>query len=839
MAYYIGIDLGTTNSAIVTFDGEKTRVWKTKEQTDVTPSCIFIDKKGRQFVGNKAYKSQGREGNENRVAKQFKRFMGTSTKIEFADKVWTPEQCSAEVLKELFRCLPEDITQSKDRYTVITVPAAFDQMQNEATKKAAEMAGIGHVAVMQEPVAAIMSVMHNTEIRNGSFMIFDMGGGTLDVAIANCVNGKVDVIAHGGVAMCGGTDIDRKIVDNIIKPWLLDNDDYDIPDNFMEYEKYRKMMSRVRFWAEEAKIALSSDETAEIYGALGRDITDENDEEIELDIEIGRDDLNRLMNGILLEAIECARETVKKSGIPISDFEGVVFIGGPCNYKWLRDYVAREMGMKILGLDVINPMTAVAEGASIFAESIDWTSVEHERKASNQVMTAEALGLDFKYEARTTKEKARFMVKAKVDTTGYSFELRSADTGWSSGTLELKNGAMLTLPLAKKGANTFEIYIYDPSRRLVTLPERQIVITRTLSTIGAITASHTISVEVREGSLSNVASLDTLVHEGDKLPAKGTRRYKAIERIKAGDTNGALRLKLWEGNITSKVTDNKFIGMIKVEGTDLDYGAIRPGDDIEFNYTINEAGSLDVEVSIERLGIVKNEKNFYDSESAQKDMNSEDTVYELEDEGQSILQQADELEADVSDDRLDTIRELAEESQSLADDPVIDPERVKKNSDNLIKAKVLLNKIKEDNQENIREKALADIRAWYQSEVEPLCNDTERNDMQSMIDSLARLVRRKTTEFEELASSIRGKGYWEILFERSTSFVGGLFSYLRSRPYNFADREQYHQLVQEGESAIENDDFDRLKRVVATMIVSQKQNVDMSEMSAAANIMRS
>ena len=102
--------------------------------------------------------------------------------------------------------------------------------------------------------------------------------------------------------------------------------------------------------------------------------------------------------------------------------------------------------MKILGLDVINPMTAVAEGASIFAESIDWTSVEHERKASNQVMTAETLGLDFKYEARTTKEKARFMVKAKADTTGYSFELRSADTGWSSGTLELKNGAMLGNP---------------------------------------------------------------------------------------------------------------------------------------------------------------------------------------------------------------------------------------------------------------------------------------------------------------------------------------------------------------------------------------------------------
>lgn len=151
---------------------------------------------------------------------------------------------------------------------------------------------------------------------------------------------------------------------------------------------------------------------------------------------------------------------------------------------------------------------------------------------------------------------------------------------------------------------------------------------------------------------------------------------------------------------------------------------------------------------------------------------------------------------------------------------------------------MLLNKIKEDNQENIREKALADIRAYYQSEVEPLCNDTERNDMQSMIDSLTRLVRRKTTEFEELASSIR-KGYGEILFERSESFVGGFFSYLRSRPYSFTDKEQYHHLVQEGENAIRNDDFERLKRVVATMFVSQKQGVDMSEMFAAANIMRS
>ncbi len=836
MAYYIGVDLGTTNSAIVTFDGEKTRLWKTKEQTDVTPSCIFIDPKGRQFVGNKAYTAQAKSGNEKRIAKQFKRFMGTSTKIEFADKSWTPEQCSAEILKELFRCLPEDILQAEDRYTVITVPAAFDQMQNEATKRAAMMAGVGHVVVMQEPVAAIMSVMYNTEIKNGSFVIFDMGGGTLDVAIANCVNGKVDVIAHGGVAMCGGTDIDRRIVDNIIKPWLLQNDDYDIPENFMEFEKYRKLMNRVRFMAEEAKIELSSAETADIYGSV--DVIDENGEEIDIDISVTRDDVNHLLDDILHEAVDCARDTIKKSGIPITDLEGVVFIGGPCNYKMLRDWVSRELGLKILGLDVINPMTAVAEGAAIFAESIDWSSEEHERKSSNRVVSAEALGLDFKYEARTTKEKARFQIRIGEGITGYSAEIRSADTGWVSGHMDLSGGVIFTLPLAKKGENAFEVYIYDNENRPVSLPESRIVITRTMSTIGSITASHTISVEVKESSLSDAATLDVLVHEGDKLPVKGSRKYKATERIKAGDPDSSLKLKLWEGNIMSPVTDNRFIGMIKVEGTDLEYGAIRPGDEIEFNYVINEAGSLQVELSIDRLGIVKNKENFYDSNAAEKDMSSEDTVYELEDEGDEIARRAEEMEGYISDPRLDQTRDLIEGSQELADDPVIDPEKVKKCSDNLIKAKILLDQIRTDNLQNIREKEWKDVKAWYEEDVKEFCDEIQKQDMENMLANLRQLISRKTKDFEALLEEIRGKGYWGVLFRNSEKFVGGVFLAFRSHPYIFKDRAVYQQLVQAGEAAVEKGNLRDLQAVVLQMFEERKESVDMSDMAAVANIMR-
>ena len=159
MKYYVGIDLGTTNSAICTYDGRNTRVWKNPEQNDVTPSAIFIDKRGNRYYGNKAYNQA--PYNPNNSATLFKRFMGTSNVIKFqsAGISMTPEECSTEILKTLYGYLPEEIRNSGDCATVITVPAAFNQVKKDATLKAANMAGIKNVALMQEPVAAIMSVM--------------------------------------------------------------------------------------------------------------------------------------------------------------------------------------------------------------------------------------------------------------------------------------------------------------------------------------------------------------------------------------------------------------------------------------------------------------------------------------------------------------------------------------------------------------------------------------------------------------------------------------------------------------------------------------------------------
>ena len=140
---YVGIDLGTTNSAICSYDGESVHLYKSPDQHDVTPSAIFFDKRGNKYLGKRAYDSAAK--NPDNAATKFKRMMGTCTPVKLAavNQTMTPEQCSAEIIKLCFGYLPEEIRNSGDTGKVITVPAASNQMQKDATLAAAEMAGLG------------------------------------------------------------------------------------------------------------------------------------------------------------------------------------------------------------------------------------------------------------------------------------------------------------------------------------------------------------------------------------------------------------------------------------------------------------------------------------------------------------------------------------------------------------------------------------------------------------------------------------------------------------------------------------------------------------------------
>ena len=370
MENYVGIDLGVINSVICTYDKNtlQIRIWKSPEVNDVTPSAIYIDRHGHEFVGQRAYNAAPRSPDN--CATLFKRFMGTSTPIELSavNLTFTPEECSAKVLKTLFGYLPEEIRNSPDTGTVITVPAAFNQMQKNATMAAAEMAGIGKVELVQEPVAAVMSYMKARGGTDGIFLVYDLSSGTLDIAIAESIRKRVNILAHGGILMCGGRDFDRTIVDNLVRPWLHEN--FALPDDLSGHPKYKPLL-RLAIWAtERAKIELSArDETIISLSEVEMHTNDLNGEEIYLEISLQRKTFDELIADQVNDTIDAARETLSKTGYTPNDIERIVWVGDATHYKPLRDKVAFELGIKGDTLDV-NPITAFAEGASIFAESI-------------------------------------------------------------------------------------------------------------------------------------------------------------------------------------------------------------------------------------------------------------------------------------------------------------------------------------------------------------------------------------------------------------------------------------------------------------------------------------
>ena len=369
MENYIGIDLGTTNSAICTYDKEtfQTRVWKSPEINDVTPSAIYFDRRGSQFVGQTAYNAAPRSPDN--CATLFKRFMGTTETIALpaVSRTLTPEECSAEILQTLFGYLPEEMRDSPDIGTVITVPAAFNQMQKNATMEAAKMAGIGKVELVKEPVAAVMSFM-KTHKTDGIFLVYDMRDGTLDITVAESIRKRVNLLANGGIQMCGGRDFDRALVENLVCPWLHDN--FDLPDDLVTSPQFKSLLSLATWATERAKIELSAKNelTINLYEDEIR-MNDLNGDEIYLDIPLQRDFYNDLIADRVNDTIHAARETLSRTEYTANDVEHIVWIGEATHYKPLRDKVSSELGIKgdILA---VNPMTAIAEGASIFAESI-------------------------------------------------------------------------------------------------------------------------------------------------------------------------------------------------------------------------------------------------------------------------------------------------------------------------------------------------------------------------------------------------------------------------------------------------------------------------------------
>ncbi|MBR1919086.1 MAG: Hsp70 family protein [Spirochaetales bacterium] len=829
MKYYVGIDLGTTNSAICTFDGKDVRVWGVSGTGQVTPSAIYVDKRGNRYYGTRAYNNAASDP-EN-AATLFKRFMGTNEKIHIknTDEYLTPEQCSAEILKVLYGYLPEEIRNSDEVATVITVPAAFNQMKKDATVQAAELAGIQNVSLMQEPVAAVMSIMKETN-QKGTFLVYDLGGGTFDISIAENIGGRVNLIAHGGKEMCGGRDIDRAIFNEVTLPWLRDN--FDLPDDVVVNQKYRKLVRQAQFAGEVAKLELSSRSEAMITLSEVNlnNVTDESGEEIYIEVPINRDTLDDFLEGIINDTIEETRAALSKNGLTANDIETIVFVGGPTNYKPLRDKVCEELALKPC-IDV-NPMTAVAEGASIYAESIDWSQASHAKKSSIANLDT-GIDIEFRVTSRTEKDKGKIQCVLKTQKSGYKIEVISKDTGWTSGQTDLRPNLIITVPVEHNGDNTFEVKIYDSFGKTQKIENPIVVITKTYATIGSIPSSHSIGIQMLE-KLNGKETLEFLVKEGDALPKTGALNFRAAQSLRGGSSD-SINIKLWEGDILDPVTDNRFIGVLKISGTDFDDDeVVKVGADIVVDYEFLDSGELKMSVSIPSANIRISDRKLYSRQEGQLDLDDIDYISE---QGQSLLQRVKDLQSEIDDENLDDAYDLASHAAYI-DESNKTPEDVQSAYNDLLDAKKLLYRVRRDNYSAIARREYDELYTHFFGDngVHTLATPAQSQEIKNLFDRAKRAIDRGDSSFDDIQKDIR-RSINGIVWSNE-KWVIAAYRAAFNNPNEFFDRAKFNTLKQKADKYLASGDIHQLRQTMFEMNSIRKRDSDGIGMFDITNITR-
>ncbi len=620
----VGIDLGTSNSSVAGYRDGRPRLFRTPEGTEVMPSVIHIDRRGNRTVGVRAY-DQAILSPEN-VAQGFKRMMGTATPLRFAasGQEMSPEACSAELLRTLVGYALVETGEAAVDGAVVTIPAAFNQLQSEATLAAAGEAGLDRVALLQEPVAAALAAMAASSERSGQFLIYDLGGGTFDLALVQAAAGTVNVVAHEGVNMLGGRDIDRMILQDVVYPWLRQT--FQLPDGFGADRRYDRLARVARLAAERAKVELSTRTETSVSASddMVR-LEDERGEPIYLDAPLTRARLEQMIEPIVGRTAELSRAIVENAGYALGDISRVVLIGGPTKMPLLRARIGAELGLPVEDPGRVDPMTAVAVGAAIYSDSRDWSgtvSAPKPRRAAAEATGGEvAIGYD--YDARTAASSARLRIVRRTGPEGVAVQVESA-LGWSSGRVALDSPAELQLPLPDMGANRFRAVVFDPAGRLVPGAGQEWAIERASAASAGIPVSQTIGVKVQDDAGRN--TIAPLVPKGALLPQSGTARFRAAQLLRAGG-GGVLRLELFQVSDQAVLDPelNLGIGEFRIRGTDLPEGmSVRRGTELTVHWAINEGQTIQAEVEIADLGQTFDEANFYDWQAGLNSFEGED-----------------------------------------------------------------------------------------------------------------------------------------------------------------------------------------------------------------------
>ncbi|WP_105300755.1 molecular chaperone DnaK [Anaerococcus marasmi] len=350
MAKIIGIDLGTTNSAVAVMEGGTSTIIPNSEGNRTTPSIVAFSKDGERLVGETAKRQA--ITNPDRTIASVKREMGTDWKTpEIDGKTYTPEEISAMILQKL-KSDAENYLNDTVTNAVITVPAYFTDAQRQATKDAGQIAGLKVDRIINEPTAAALAYGMDKETDQSKIMVYDLGGGTFDVSILEVGDGVFEVLSTRGNNKLGGDDFDNALVDYLASEFKKESG--------VDLTKDLTAMQRLKDAAEKAKKELSSTVSTTVSLPF---ITAVDGQPVHLEQTVSRAKFDELTKHLVEATRKPVEDALKDAGLGHNDIEKVLLVGGST-----RVPAVQELVKNLIGKDPqrdINPDECVALGAAI------------------------------------------------------------------------------------------------------------------------------------------------------------------------------------------------------------------------------------------------------------------------------------------------------------------------------------------------------------------------------------------------------------------------------------------------------------------------------------------
>jgi molecular chaperone DnaK len=572
-----GIDLGTTTSMVGRRTGVDVDVIKNNRNSDITPSAVWIDGRGDLHVGAKAKERCGSDPDN--AAAEFKLRMGTSNEKLFvrSGRRMKPEELSAEVLKSL-RASVRARSGDELEAAVITVPAAFKANQIEATNTAAQLAGLRHTMLLQEPTAAAHAYAAKSDTDKAFWLVYDFGGGTFDAAIVQVRDGLFTVVNHRGDGHLGGKLIDWAIVEALLIPAIAAQ--HGLRDVRRDNPRWLFTIAQLKKLAEEGKTELSNGPDSTLLEA---DLTDDGDGKFAFEYELRRADLDRLAEPFVARSIELCRKALEEKRLGAEAIDQVLMVGGTTLMPYVRERLAdARVGLgRPLAYD-IDPVSVVARGATIFAGTVKVP----ERAGPPPAAGTLELDLDL---AEVGPDSEPFVTGRLVKhgspsgPGGLTIEFVNGGTtpAWRSGAIAVKGDGSFATVLRADGKgkqNWFEIVVRDAGgRQQVVRPDR------IPYTIAPLDPDPSLPMGI--GVELSGHRMKWLAERGAPLPCKEFCQLETTEALRKGEAGAMIRIAIRQGE-HPRGDRNTRVGELRIEATNVRRDLPR-GTEIQLTVTID------------------------------------------------------------------------------------------------------------------------------------------------------------------------------------------------------------------------------------------------------------